>query len=128
MSARREPIRVDKPWGHELWWAVTESYAGKILHVEAGHQLSLQVHERKDETSYVLSGRLELTHGSSVEELAEEEIGPGDTWRAPPGTVHTIKALTDSVVLEVSTPELDDVIRLRDRYDRASVSTAGAGA
>ncbi len=117
-SSLRTPIRVDKPWGHELWWAETRHYAGKLLHVDAGHELSLQVHECKDEASYLLSGHLVLTYGPSAEQLTEEGIGPGQAWHVEPGTVHSIRALTDSVVLEVSTPELDDVIRLRDRYDR----------
>lgn len=115
-----EPRRVEKPWGHEIWWAQTDSYAGKLLHVEAGHQLSLQRHEEKDESSYLLSGRLLLTIGPSVEELGQREIGPGFTWRARPGTVHSIEAIEDSVVLEVSTPQLDDVVRLEDRYGRAA--------
>lgn len=117
MSAE-EPLRVEKPWGHELWWAETEHYAGKLLYVEAGHELSLQLHRRKDESSYLLSGRLRLTRGPSEEELEEEEIEPGQAWRVEPGTVHSIAALEHSVVLEVSTPHLDDVVRLRDRYGR----------
>jgi mannose-6-phosphate isomerase-like protein (cupin superfamily) len=114
-----EPRRVEKPWGHELWWAQTDEYAGKILQVEAGHELSLQVHRRKDETSYLLRGRLRLSRGPSAEELETREVGPGFAWRVEPGTVHTIAALEDSTVLEVSTPHLDDVVRLRDRYQRA---------
>jgi mannose-6-phosphate isomerase-like protein (cupin superfamily) len=114
----REPQRVEKPWGHEVWWAKTEHYAGKLLYVEAGHELSLQVHREKDEASYLLSGRLRLTRGPSEEELSREEISPGQTWRIEPGTVHSIEALEDAVVLEVSTPQLDDVVRLRDRYRR----------
>ena len=122
MPSETEPItqpqRVDKPWGHELWWAETPHYAGKILHVDAGHRLSLQMHREKDESSYLMSGRLLLTRGPSAEELTTEEIGPGATWRVEPGTVHTIEALEDSDVLEVSTPHLDDVVRLQDRYGR----------
>lgn len=113
-----EPRRVEKPWGHEVWWAQTSDYAGKLLHVEAGHRLSLQLHNEKDESSYLLSGRMLLTRGPNAEELATEEIGPGFTWRVEPGTVHTIEALEDSIVLEVSTPHLDDVVRLQDRYGR----------
>jgi mannose-6-phosphate isomerase len=115
---KTQPQRVEKPWGHELWWAETPHYAGKILHVEAGHRLSLQMHREKDESSYLLSGRLRLTRGPSAEELTTAEIGPGFTWRVEPGTVHTIEALEDSDVLEVSTPHLDDVVRLQDRYGR----------
>jgi mannose-6-phosphate isomerase len=115
----REPHLVEKPWGHEVWWAETDAYAGKMLHVKKGHRLSLQLHEQKDESSYVVSGRLLLTRGASVEDLSEEEIGPGFAWRVEPGTVHTIEALEDSVVAEVSTPHLDDVVRLEDRYGRS---------
>jgi mannose-6-phosphate isomerase len=113
-----EPRKVDKPWGHEIWWAHTGCYAGKILVVDAGHQLSLQLHREKDETSYLLSGRLRLTQGPTQEALEEREITPGVAWRNEPGTVHSIEAIEDSVVLEVSTPHLDDVVRLRDRYGR----------
>jgi mannose-6-phosphate isomerase-like protein (cupin superfamily) len=119
----QEPRRVDKPWGHEIWWANTDLYAGKLLHVDAGHKLSLQLHREKDETSYLLSGRLRLTRGPSADALKEQEIGPGHAWRVEPGTVHTIEAMEDSVVLEVSTPHLDDVVRLQDRYGRAADGT-----
>jgi mannose-6-phosphate isomerase len=110
--------RVDKPWGHELWFAHTDSYAGKILVVEAGQRLSVQYHERKDESSYLVSGRMLLSQGPSAEQIEEREIGPGSTWRNEPGTVHTIEAIEDSTVFEVSTPELDDVVRISDRYGR----------
>lgn len=119
----REPRRVEKPWGHEIWWADTDVYAGKLLHVDAGHKLSLQLHRKKDETSYLLSGRLRLTRGPSADDLNEQEIEPGHVWRVKPGTVHTIEALEDSVVLEVSTSHLDDVVRLQDRYGRAADGT-----
>ena len=114
-----EPRRVEKPWGHELWWAQTDAYAAKLLHVDAGHALSLQFHREKDESSYLLSGRLLLTRGPSAENLSTDEIGPGFTWRVEPGGVHSIEALEDSVVIEVSTPHLDDVVRLEDRYGRS---------
>lgn len=113
---------MDKPWGHEIWWAQTDAYAGKLLHVKAGHRLSLQLHREKDESSYVLSGRLRLTRGPSTKELRDQEIGPGFAWRVEPGTVHSIEALEDSVVLEVSTPHLEDVVRLQDRYGRSDDS------
>ena len=116
------PSRVDKPWGYELWWALTDAYAGKLLHLERGHKLSLQFHESKDESAYLLSGRLLLTKGPSEDELTTVELGPGDTWRNLPGEVHTIEALEDCEVLEVSTPELDDVVRLSDSYGRAGTS------
>jgi mannose-6-phosphate isomerase-like protein (cupin superfamily) len=112
------PRHVDKPWGHELWYALTDRYAGKILHVEAGHRLSLQYHDNKDESSYLLSGRLKLIKGTSEGDLTEIEIGPGHTWRNRPGEIHTIEALEDADVLEVSTPEVDDVVRLSDSYGR----------
>jgi mannose-6-phosphate isomerase len=110
--------RVEKPWGHEIWWAQTDAYAGKLLIVERGHRLSVQMHREKDETSYLLSGRLLLLQGPSAEELVERTIEPGASWRNEPSVVHTIEALEDSTVLEVSTPQLDDVVRLSDRYGR----------
>jgi mannose-6-phosphate isomerase-like protein (cupin superfamily) len=112
------PERTDKPWGYELLWARTEHYAGKILHVDAGHRLSVQYHDRKDESSYVLRGRLKLLKGTSADDLEETEIGEGHCWRNEPGEVHTIQAIEDSDVLEVSTPHLDDVVRLADHYGR----------
>src|SRR3954453_10752650 len=99
------PRRVDKPWGHELRLAHTDRYAGKLLHVEAGHKLSLQYHERKDETSFLLSGRLVLIQGRSLDSFDTREIEPGTAWRNEPGVVHSIEALEDAVVLEVSTPD-----------------------
>jgi mannose-6-phosphate isomerase len=118
-----EPKRVEKPWGHELWWASTSLYAGKLLHVKAGHRLSLQLHREKDESSYVLSGRLLLSRGTTGEGLRREEVGPGFAWRVEPGIVHSIEAIEDSEVLEVSTPHLDDVVRLEDRYGRTQADT-----
>ncbi|HET6508680.1 MAG TPA: cupin [Baekduia sp.] len=112
------PRQVDKPWGHELWYALTDRYAGKVLHVEAGHRLSLQYHEVKDETNYLLSGRLKLTKGTGEDDLTEIVIEPGHTWRNRPGEIHTIEAIETADVLEVSTPELDDVVRLSDHYGR----------
>jgi mannose-6-phosphate isomerase-like protein (cupin superfamily) len=115
------PRVVPKPWGHEVWFAHTDRYAGKILHVNAGERLSVQYHERKDETSYLLSGRLVVSQGADParpDELTEHELGPGDAWRNEAGTVHTMQAVEDAVVLEVYTPELDDVVRLVDRYGR----------
>ena len=113
------PRRIEKPWGYELWWAHTDLYAGKILHVDRGHTLSLQYHEHKDESSYLLTGRLKLTKGPSEDDLTHTELQPGAAWRTRPGEIHTIEALEDADVLEVSTPDLDDVIRLSDRYGRA---------
>jgi quercetin dioxygenase-like cupin family protein len=116
------PRKVDKPWGYELWWALTDAYAGKILHIEAGHRLSLQFHESKDESAYVLSGRLRLSQGRSEEALETVELGPGDVWRNQPGEIHTLEAVEDSDIVEVSTPELDDVVRLSDNYGRAGTN------
>ena len=113
-----EQRRVDKPWGHEVWWAQTDRYAGKLLIVDAGHKLSVQLHHKKDETSYLLSGLMKVWQGPNEDELEERTIEPGASWRNEPGVVHTIEAIEDSTVLEVSTPELDDVIRLSDRYGR----------
>jgi mannose-6-phosphate isomerase len=116
------PHRVEKPWGYEIWWAHTEHYAGKILHVNGGHRLSLQYHHEKDESCYVLSGTLLLVQGDSVDNLSETEISEGHVWRNLPGTVHTIEAIEDADVLEVSTPDLDDVVRLIDNYGREGTS------
>jgi mannose-6-phosphate isomerase len=118
----RLPQKIDKPWGYELWWALTDAYAGKILHVRRGHRLSLQFHEQKDESAYVISGRLRLTKGPSEEDLKTVELRPGDTWRNVPGEVHTIEAIEDCEIVEVSTPELDDVVRLTDSYGREGTS------
>ncbi len=116
------PRRVDKPWGHEIWYAHTDRYAGKIIVVEPGHRLSLQYHEAKDETSYLLSGKLRLWQGETADTLTEREIGPGEAWRNHTGLIHTIEAIDTATVLEVSTPELDDVVRLDDRYGREGTS------
>jgi mannose-6-phosphate isomerase len=118
VSPDRLPARIDKPWGYEIWYAWTDRYAGKILHVRRGGRLSLQYHREKDESSYVLRGRLLLTWGLSEDRLEVTEIGEGYAWRNRPGEIHTIEALEDADVLEVSTPELDDVVRLRDSYGR----------
>ena len=110
---------MDKPWGHELWFAHTDRYAGKLLHIRAGERLSTQYHVAKEETSYLLSGRLLLSQGEDADSLSVSEIQPGAVWHNEPQVVHTIEALEDAVVVEVSTPELDDVVRLVDDYGRA---------
>lgn len=117
------PRTVHKPWGHEVWYAHTDRYAGKIIVVEPGHRLSLQYHESKDETSYLLEGRLRLWQGSSADSLQEREVAPGEAWRNTTGLVHMIEAIERATVLEVSTPELDDVVRLEDSYGREGTST-----
>jgi mannose-6-phosphate isomerase len=114
-----EPRRVDKPWGHELIWALTERYVGKLLSVDAGHELSLQFHREKDESWYVLEGRAELEFAAVGEKTTSREVvTPGAAFRIEPGTVHRVRALEDTVILEVSTPHLEDVVRLEDAYGR----------
>ena len=118
-----QPKRVDKPWGYELIWAKTTFYAGKILFVRAGESLSLQFHREKDESWYVLEGRAELELGAVGEAVtATEVVGAGEAFRFPPGTVHRIRAIDDTRILEVSTPQLDDVVRLEDAYGREGTS------
>jgi mannose-6-phosphate isomerase len=115
-----EPRRVEKPWGHELIWAVTDRYVGKVLFVAAGHSLSLQFHREKDESWYVQSGRAKVELGEVGEAvLVEEVVTAGSAFRFAPGTVHRVTALDDTTILEVSTPHLDDVVRLEDSYGRA---------
>jgi mannose-6-phosphate isomerase len=115
--------KVDKPWGYELIWALTGVYCGKILFVEAGHSLSLQFHREKDESWLVQSGRAKLELGEVGEKaLNEEVVGAGAAFHYPPGTVHRITALEDTTILEVSTPHLDDVVRLEDAYGRQGTS------
>ena len=111
------PFRVDKPWGYELIWARTDRYVGKVLHIEPGHLLSLQYHEKKDETIHVLRGEI-LFRVKEGEELVERRMGEGESYHITPGTVHQMEALTSADLLEASTPELDDVVRLKDRYGR----------
>ena len=112
-----EVKRVEKPWGYELHWARTERYVGKVLHIKAGHALSLQYHNVKDETIYVYSGKL-LYEIELDGRMTSREMVPGDSMRVTPKTVHRMTAVEDTDVLEVSTPELDDVVRLEDRYGR----------
>ncbi len=118
-----EPKRIEKPWGHELLWAQTEQYAGKVLHVRAGQSLSLQFHREKDESWLVHAGRVELELGEPGDAVLNTEIvGPGRCFRFPRGTVHRVRALEDATILEVSTPQLDDVVRLEDAYGREGTS------
>jgi mannose-6-phosphate isomerase len=111
--------RVEKPWGYELVYAAAERYSGKIIFIRGGEELSLQFHRTKDETIYVHSGRVEFEIGDPGKPMDVEVVGPGRAFHLGPGTVHRIHALEDTVLLEVSTPELDDVVRLEDRYGRA---------
>ena len=115
-----ELTKLDKPWGHELIFAVTDRYAGKLLVVNAGESLSLQFHKVKDEAWYVLEGRAELELGAAGEGVLNTEVvAAGASFHFPPGTVHRLRAIEDTTILEVSTPELEDVVRLEDRYGRA---------
>jgi mannose-6-phosphate isomerase-like protein (cupin superfamily) len=140
MSGRVTIRTVPKPWGHETVWAETDRYVGKILHINAGHALSVQYHEVKDETVYLLIGTLKYwvqkgrrseaggrTTATSdvrppISDLEEIHLQTGDAYRITPGTIHYMEAVTDCDVLEVSTPEVDDVVRLRDRYGREGTS------
>ena len=118
-----ETRRVEKPWGYEIWWARTDRYVGKILHVRKGESLSLQYHRVKEETIRLQAGLLLLeTSPAEAQPLTRLEMSPGDVFHIRPGTVHRMTGLEDCDILEVSTPELDDVVRLEDRYGRAGTS------
>ncbi len=120
-TGRIEVVHVPKPWGHETIWARTDRYVGKILHINAGHELSVQYHNRKDETIHLLAGRMvyRVKQGDMLEDV---QLEIGQSFRICPGTVHQMVALTDCDVLEASTPELDDVVRLSDIYGREGTS------
>jgi mannose-6-phosphate isomerase len=113
---------VPKPWGHELIWAYTDRYVGKILHIKAGHALSVQYHNRKDETIHVLSGEMIYRVRDGEGTMRELRLRAGESWRNTPGVVHQMEAVVDCDVLEASTPDLDDVVRLSDRYGRTGTS------
>jgi mannose-6-phosphate isomerase len=120
-SGRVDIQTVPKPWGHETIWAHTDRYVGKVLHIKAGHALSVQYHDRKDETVHLLTGELvyRVQMGDALEDM---RLKAGESFRITPGTIHQMEAVTDCDVLEVSTPELDDVVRLSDRYGREGTS------
>ena len=123
MSGRTDVRRVDKPWGYEIIWAHTDRYVGKVLHINAGQALSVQYHNRKDETVYLLSGEMKYwVQPEGGPELRDMRLRVGDAFRITPGTVHYMEAVTDCDVLEASTPELDDVVRIKDRYGREGTS------
>ncbi|HEY2904482.1 MAG TPA: hypothetical protein VGJ29_01180 [Vicinamibacterales bacterium] len=133
MSGKTEVRTVPKPWGHETIWAHTELYVGKVLHIKAGHSLSVQYHHKKDETIHVLSGKMIYRVGiedrrSKIEDdgktpaLKVVELNAGESYRNTPGHIHQMEAVTDCVLLEASTPHLDDVVRLTDRYGREGTS------
>ncbi len=109
---------MDKPWGYELRWAVTDRYLGKVLHVNRGEALSLQYHELKDEFQYVLAGTVDIEVGGPDGALVKHRLTAGDTIHITPGTRHRMTAIEDADIVEVSTPEIDDVVRLEDRYGR----------
>ncbi len=123
MTGSNPPARrVDKPWGHELIWAQTDRYVGKILVIEAGRRLSLQRHRVKDESIYVTSGRLRLSLEDDEGTVCVEEIGPGEFRRVPTGRIHRYEAIERCELIEVSTPELDDVVRIEDDFGREGTS------
>jgi mannose-6-phosphate isomerase-like protein (cupin superfamily) len=123
MSGRFEVRHVSKPWGHETIWAHTDRYVGKILHITAGQALSVQYHERKDETVYLLNGEMNYwVQLPDDTELRDQRLIAGQSFRITPGTIHYMEAVTDCDVLEASTPELDDVVRIKDRYGREGTS------
>ena len=115
---RVENHKVEKPWGYELRWAITDRYLGKILHVNKGESLSLQYHERKDEYQYVIRGSVAIELGDGAGDLTRHRMAAGDTLHITPGTRHRITGIEDADIFEVSTPEIDDVVRLEDRYGR----------
>jgi mannose-6-phosphate isomerase len=123
MSGRTDVRHVPKPWGHETIWASNELYVGKILHITAGNALSIQYHNVKDETVYLLRGELKYwVKLEGHDELEDMRLREGDAFRITPGTIHYMEAVTDCDVLEASTPHLDDVVRLQDRYGREGTS------
>ena len=122
MTEPAAPRRVDKPWGHELIWVLTDRYCGKVIVIETGQRLSLQYHERKDESVYVISGRLRLHLEDDAGLMTVRELGPGDSARVPVGRRHRFEAADRVELIEVSTPELDDVIRVEDDFGREGTS------
>ncbi|MEO7218898.1 MAG: cupin [Gemmatimonadaceae bacterium] len=123
MSGKEEVRFVEKPWGHELIWAHTPLYVGKVLHIKAGQALSVQYHVQKDETIHLLRGEMIYRVGDIAGgEMKAISLAAGESFRNEPGTVHQMEAVTDCDVLEASTPHLDDVVRLKDRYGREGTS------
>ncbi|HUQ78711.1 MAG TPA: cupin domain-containing protein [Patescibacteria group bacterium] len=116
------PRRVDKPWGNELIWALTDRYCGKVITIETGRRLSLQYHEEKDESILVLSGRLRLWLGAEDGAMASTELGPGEAAHVVTGRRHRYEAIERVELVEVSTPELDDVVRVEDDFGREGTS------
>ncbi len=120
-SGRVDVKVVQKPWGYERIWAHSDRYVGKLLHINAGHELSVQYHNRKDETVHLLTGEIiyRVKRGEKMEDM---KLVAGESFRITPGTVHQMVAVTDCDVLEASTPDLDDVVRISDRYGREGTS------
>ncbi len=120
-SGRVDVRVVQKPWGYERIWAHSDKYVGKLLHINAGHELSVQYHNRKDETVHLLSGEIiyRVKRGDKLEDM---KLVAGESFRITPGTVHQMVAVTDCDVLEASTADLDDVVRISDRYGREGTS------
>ncbi|WP_337313034.1 cupin domain-containing protein [Candidatus Aeolococcus gillhamiae] len=116
--------RIDKPWGHELRWAITDRYLGKLIHVNRGQQLSLQYHVQKDESIYIASGLLDLVLEDHAGEVRVHRMTPGMSARVRPGRRHRFIAVEDTDLFEVSSPEIDDVVRLEDSYGREGTSSA----
>jgi len=117
-----ETRRVDKPWGHELIWALTDRYCGKILVIETGRRLSLQYHEQKDEAIFVIAGRLRLLLEDDAGSMVTRELGPGEGAHVAVGRRHRYEAIERVELVEVSTPELDDVVRVEDDFGREGTS------
>lgn len=117
--------KVDKPWGYELIWARTKDYIGKVLHISRGHRLSLQYHRIKEETLYLQSGKMTLLFEDDDGKMIEVAMKPGDSHHIPVGRKHRMIAVEDCDVFEVSTPELDDVVRLEDGYGRVDAEKKG---
>lgn len=115
--------RVDKPWGYELRWAISDRYLGKLIHVDKGHQLSLQYHVQKDESIFIASGLLDLVLEDQDGEIRVHRLTPGMSARVRPGRRHRFIAVEDTDLFEVSSPEIDDVVRLEDSYGREGTSS-----
>ncbi len=118
-TQQNERVRVDKPWGYELLWALTDRYVAKMIAIHAGKRLSLQYHQTKDESIYVIEGHLRLHLANADGVLEVHELNPGDSWRIDVGRVHRFEATSEVKLIEVSTPEIDDVVRIEDDFGRA---------
>jgi len=108
----------EKPWGEEIWFAHNDKYAGKLLKINKGHRYSLQYHEQKRETQYLLQGKVKVTFGKDKENLKEITLKPGEKFDVPPKMIHRVEGLEESIIIEVSTPELNDVVKIDDDYGR----------